>query len=136
MITESLDEAQTTLFGIVGERFLSLPKMLRVTTCVQRFIMKLRKIATPEGAISAEEMVRARMTWIKYLQDKHYLQVVNGEATIKKKVSKNQLNPKLDTDGIVRCYGRLRNANLSEETVTPVRPPRREGFVSLFIEDF
>ena len=34
--------------------------------------------------MSAEEMERARMTWIKYLQDKDYLQMVNGEATIKR----------------------------------------------------
>ena len=42
------------------------------------------------------------MTWKKYLQDKHYLQMVNGEATIKREISKNQLNPRLDAGGIVR----------------------------------
>ena len=34
--------------------------------------MKLRKIVIPEGVISAEKMERARMRWIKYLQDKPY----------------------------------------------------------------
>ena len=63
--------------------------MVEVTIYVKRFIMKLRKIATRKGAISAEEMSRVRMRWIKYLQDKHYLQTINGEATIKKEVSKN-----------------------------------------------
>ena len=63
--------------------------MRSVAAYVQRFIMKLIKIAMPEGAKSAEEMERARIRWIKYLQDKHYPQVVNGEAKIKKEVSKN-----------------------------------------------
>ena len=72
------------------------------TEYVQRFIMKLRKIATPEGGISAEEMERARTRWINYLQDKHYLQVISGKATIKKEIFKSQLNPRLNTDGIVR----------------------------------
>ena len=64
-ITKPPDETHATPCGIVKERFSSLPKMLQVTAYVQRFIMKLRKIATPEGTISAEEMEGARMRWKK-----------------------------------------------------------------------
>ena len=103
------------------------PKYARVTAYVQLFIMKLRKITTPEGAISAEDMERARMRWIKYLQ------VINGEATIKKEVSKIYLNPRLDTAGIVSCYGRLINTIFSEEIITPILLPRRERFAQLLI---
>ena len=64
MITKSPDKTHAKPFVIVEERLLSLPKMLRVMAYVQRFITKLRKIATPEGPMSAEEMEVPRMEWI------------------------------------------------------------------------
>ena len=62
---------------------------------VQRFITRLRKIATPEGPMSAEQMEVPRMEWkCPELQDKHCPQVINGAVTIKKEVSKNSVEPK------------------------------------------
>ena len=45
------------------------------------------------------------------------------------------LNPRMDRDGIVKCYRRLRNFNLSEKIITLILLPRRERFVQLLIED-
>ena len=96
MITKSPDKTHAKPFVIAEERLLSLPKMLQVMAYVQRFITRLRKIATPEGPMSAEQMEVPRMKWWKCpeLQDKHCPQVINGAVTIKKEVSKDSIEPK------------------------------------------
>ena len=52
-----------------------------------------------------------------------------------KSIIKSQLNPKIENDGLIRCYGRLSNADLPEETINPILLPTREKVVELLIED-
>ena len=124
-----------TPFGISGNRFSSFTKLLRVTAYVNRFIMKLKKVNNLNGPITAEEMDAAKVKWIKYLQRKHFLEIKQGNVTLKKDIVNNQLNPKMDKDGIIRCYGRLVHADLPEETINPILLPKRERFVQLLIEN-
>ena len=73
---------------------------------------------------------------IKALQEKHFLHTEDGKTKLNKTTAENQLNSKLDEDGIIRCYGGTTKANLSQETMTPILLPRKEKFVELTIEEY
>ena len=53
-----------------------------------------------------------------------------------KHIKRNQLNPKIDDDGIIRCYGRFTYTDLPQEAKTPILLPRNEKFVHLLVEDY
>ena len=84
---------------------------------------------------TANEIEMANMAWIKYLQRKHYVDLSKGEMVLNKSLDKSQLNPKIENDGLIRCYGRLNNADFPEETINPILLPTREKIVELLIED-
>ena len=84
---------------------------------------------------TANEIEMANVAWIKYLQRKHYVDLSKGEMFLNKSIVKSQLNPKKEYDRLIRCYGRLRNADLPEETINSILLPRREKIVELLIED-
>ena len=54
---------------------------------------------------------------------------------LNKSIVKSQLNSKIENDGLIRCYGRLNNADFPEETINPILLPIREKIVKLLIED-
>ena len=88
-------------FGIDETRYSSYAKLLRVTAYVSRFI-KMLKGNKYDHHLSAMEIQDAETKWIKYLQRKHYIEVVNGTSMLIKKIKQSQLNPRLDSDGIIR----------------------------------
>jgi len=127
-------DTETSPFGIIVEIYSSFFKILRITAYANRFIQKLRKQSQNQGIPTSEEMETSTTLWIKYLQNKHYIDVTS--KMLKKQVTNNQLNPKLDSDGVVRCYGRFNNAAWDPGTITPVLLPREERLVQLMIEDY
>ena len=98
--------------------------------------MKLRKIAPPKWSRISRRNGKSQNEMGKVSARQVHLPIINIEATIKKEVSKDWLNPRLDTDGIVRCYGRLGNADLCEEMNIPIIFLKRERYIQLLIEDF
>ena len=54
---------------------------------------------------------------------------------LNKSIVKNQLNPKIESDVLIRCYGRLNDADFPEETINPILLPTWEKIVELLIED-
>ena len=71
---------------------------------------------------------------IKAEQRKHYVDLSKGEMVLNKSIVKSQLNPKIENDGLIRCYGRLKNADLPEETINSILLPTRENIFELLIE--
>ena len=125
----------TSPFGIDETKYSSNSKLLRVTAYTNRFVQKILKKQTETGELTANELEDAERRWIKYIQRKHYTEIDNDKITLNKKAQQNQLNLKFDKNGIIRCHGRLNNALLPEETITPVILPKGETFVRLMIED-
>ena len=124
-------------FEIDETRYSSLTKLLRVTAYVNRFIRNAKNKAKTNQKVlkhvTAEEIDKAEMLWIKYLQRKHYL-TPNGQLNEKQK--QNQLNPSVYADGIIRLNGRLANSDLPQETKSPILLPREEHFTKLLINKF
>ena len=46
------------------------------------------------------------------------------------------MNPKLDEDWIIRCYGTMTNANLPQETIAPILLSWKEKFLKLMTEEY
>ena len=110
----------TPPFEIKAENYSSLNKVLKMTAYANRFINNLKKITTPREEPTAKEIEMADIAWIKYLQRKNYVDLSKGEMVLNKSIVKSQLNPKIENDGLIRCYGRLKNADFSEETINPI----------------
>ena len=76
----------------------------------------------------------ANIAWIKYLQRKNYIDLPKGMIVLNISIIKSQLNPKIENDGLIRCYGRLSNGSLPEETINPILLPKREKVVELLLQ--
>ena len=129
-LQESRQIQKMTPFGINENKYLSSIKLLRITAYADCFVQKLKKIPTPKGVPLSGEIQVARKRWIKALQEKHFLHTESSTEL------ENWLNPKLDQIGIIRCYGRMTNANLQQEMITPILLPLKEKFVELMIEEY
>ncbi|XP_025155826.1 uncharacterized protein LOC112588860 [Harpegnathos saltator] len=101
-------------------RFSSWSKLLRVTAYVLRFISRCRRLAnhndTPPSyrlALSPVECHAARVFWIKTIQNDVFPAEVKAllkGLPVATTSSSYSLCPFLDSDGVVRVRGRLRNA--------------------------
>ena len=134
-ITEAVTEVQETItspFNIKENGFSTLKKLLNVTSYVKRFIENTRRKDKIYGPPTPSELEESEIMWIKYLHSKHYL---TPAGKLKDEYLKNQLNPTLHENGIVRVHGRLHNAQLSEDTITPILLPRGTIFTSMVIQD-
>ena len=76
----------TPLFEIKAENYSSLNKVLRITAYANCFIKNLKKITTPTGVPTANEIETANIPWIKYLQRKRYLDLSTGEMVLSKSI--------------------------------------------------
>ena len=131
---------QTAVFSeiICLERFSSLPKLLRVTSLVLRFVRRLRergkqrnrnrKINNINLVYTAEELKTAEVLWIITVQK---LFDTNSK-TFKHWIH----NLRLFYDGVAwRCGGRLDNADVDYDTNNPYLLPKNNHFSKLIVLD-
>ena len=123
-----------TPFGINIARFSSMTRLLRVTVLVQKFISKLKKHRI--GLIEASEIESAESRWIRYIQNKHFGDIFESIRSNRTNNLKNQLDLYLDEHGLLRCGGRLENADISEAARHPLLLPKNDKFTDLIIESY
>ena len=152
------NECDNSPFRIDEKRFSSLPKLIRVTSYCVRFIQKriwsvLRK-ETQETMSSRYVLIKqvfrehssyatdqvhsvcmARILWEYAVQNRQYLNVLNDMRKGKRNNLQRQLGLQIDEWGLLRCYGRYSNANLSFNAKYPKVIPRLEYFTHLVIKD-
>ena len=105
---------------------------LRVIAYVNQFIKYMKNKRKIDNELNANEINRAELTWIKYIQGKHF----SNKRQLNEKQSQSQLNPKIYEDGIIRLYGRFINADLPEDVKLAILLlPRQEHFSKLLIQD-
>ncbi|KAJ8018117.1 hypothetical protein HOLleu_44067 [Holothuria leucospilota] len=121
-------------FDIDVNMYSDVSKLLRVTAYCRRFVDRCLKKSVPETkAVTAKELQFAKHQWIRAVQQQSFTE----ELKLLKKGKRNQLIKQLDLflDGsLVRCGGRLANANLKEESQYPTLLPRNNKLTSLVIE--
>ena len=125
------------------KKYSSLTQLLRISAYVLRFIRNLRAKLSGNAnqvvqELSATEVKQAEWYWIKTIQANSF------EDEIKFLTKKSQLSPPprvkqfglyLDDVGILRCKGRLNNADLPITSKNPVLLPSKNDFVNLMIKD-
>ncbi|PIK38584.1 Pao retrotransposon peptidase family protein [Apostichopus japonicus] len=123
----------STPFGIDVSRYGNIGKLMRVTAYCHRFINLCLKRDIPDTkAVTVKELQYVRNQWIQVVQQQGF----NEEINLLKKGGRNQLIKQLDLflDGdVIRCGGRLANANLTEESQYPTLLPRDNKFTTLVI---
>ena len=111
------------------ERFSTLKKLLRVTVRLLRFVNNCRNTRHKKtGHITAEELQKARTAWVKSVQ-----QELVEEKEFKSR-SQN-LGAYKHEDGLIRCGGRLKNAQLTFGQRHPILLPARNKFTELVVMD-
>ena len=123
------DQPDVGLHCVISiNQYSTLNKLLTVTAHALRFVGNLR--TSPEqhqtGPVSAEELVLARLLWIKDTQQTvHWREVANlVQITKQPDASRIMLDSQLrlfqDSKGYLRCGGRIHNAPLSVPSKHPL----------------
>ena len=128
-------EITKNLSDINEKRFSSLHKLLRVTAWIMRLADRLMKRDIGTGPITTSELQLGRLLWEQQIQHKHYFEVICSIKSGRKNNIKHQLNLQLDTNGLLRCQGRLVNAQLSQAAEYPKLLPKDAHFTQLVIKD-
>ena len=110
----------------------SLSKLLRVTGLIVRFRNNLKLCVLKNrdelkyGEVSAEEVQAAERLWIRSIQE-----------SLSNERNYDQLHAQLglfrDEDGIVRCRGRIGNADLQYQSKFPAFLPRNRHLTTIII---
>ena len=117
------------------EDYSTLSRLYRVTAYVQMFISKRVK----KKEVSFLDMKRqAERKWIIHEQMKHHKNLIpflKGEVTKPIPNVTKQLDLFVDDDGVVRCSGRFKYANLSYNVKYPIFIPKESYLSTLIIKD-
>ena len=121
-------QAPTIASVIKCEDFSTLSRLLRVTAYVRRAVKLFKKMNTcPKGPLAPQELVEAEELWI-----------IDTQITLKNesnlKVWQKQFDLFADDNGLIRCRGRLNNANLPYATKYPLFLPRKAHFTTLVVK--
>lgn len=113
--------------------FSSLSRLLRVSAFVFRFLHNCRSQleSRKTGYLSAEELSHCLQFWIKYRQSTHFGDL--GKDNLRSIT--RQLQIFIDSNGIIRCGGRILYAQLSYDEKYPVLLPKNDHFTDLVILD-
>eukprot|EP00117_Sycon_ciliatum_P028410 scpid90833/ scgid22836/ len=114
-------------FSIDSTKYSKLRKLLVVTRLCLQFIAKCRK-AFSSDTDATTYLNEATRLWVKNIQTKHYPRNSNNNLT-------KQLGLKEDECGIIRCHGRLSNAEIPYDAKYPTLLPANEHFTKLLILD-
>ncbi|XP_071842043.1 uncharacterized protein [Apostichopus japonicus] len=129
-------------FRLEPSRYSDWSKYIRVRSWVQRFLDNCR---SPEpgrrkGELCPEELRQSEKCVIRGAQrsafPNEYQALLNGRLiTASSKIL--SLNPKLDDEALLRCDGRLRNADfLSYDARYPIILPRKNWLTKLIVKQF
>ncbi|XP_053381888.1 uncharacterized protein LOC128549324 [Mercenaria mercenaria] len=124
----------TAPFEMDYENFSSLTKLFRVTATAMRFIQKLKKENLNNSSLSLEEIESAEQLWTLHIQKKNFKDVFQSFTRNQKNNLKTQLGVFIDSNGMLRCKGRLENAGLTEAARFSLLLPSKEKFTKMSIK--
>ena len=123
-------------FNLNLEKFSSVTRLWRVTALALRFVNKLRKKTNQNGPLDATEITNAETLWTKFVQRQQYGEVVDSINKSKRNNLQYQLGIYVDQHGLIRCGGRLDNAELCESAKHPILLPKGHTYTDLIVERF
>ena len=116
----------------------SLGKLLRVSAYVYRFITAIRKHNDCQcEQLTATEIDLARIQWIKNSQYQIYATEISNlnspNSSNKQSTLVRQLRLFIDSNGLLRCGGRIHNAPLTQLAKFPYLLPPKHPFTALVV---
>jgi len=156
VVKEQISQASLSVCTIDEEKYSSLRKLLRVTLFCLKFIRKgcwnrcsetlkakilkkhpiVRAVDKLEDVgICSNDIKYSKLIWTYVIQQRKFSDVSQDIQRKLKNGLQKQLGLKLDEFGIMRCYGRFLNAEMSEGAKYPMLLPRREHYVNLVIQE-
>ena len=123
-------------FNLNLEKFSSVTRLWRVTILALRFVNKLRKKTNQNGPLDATEITNAETLWTKFVQRQQYGEVVDSINKSKRNNLQYQLGIYVDQHGLLRCGGRLDNAELCESAKHPILLPKGHIYTDLIVERY
>ncbi|KAL1433747.1 hypothetical protein MTO96_012279 [Rhipicephalus appendiculatus] len=109
------------------KRFSSFTKLIRVTAWVLRFVAKARRKDFECGVLTATELNRAELVWIRHEQKKGLLREFMSVQERRQLPAESPLRNTLlmiDERGVLRISGRLQQSNMSYEAKHPSPSPK------------
>ena len=114
------------------KRFSSFRRLCRVMAWMLRFVKNSTSKSTPKikgHALLCAEIALAEKVWIKLIQKEAFPQAERDPTLVK-------LNPRNDSDGLMRMNGRLRHAvELPYDTRHPIILPKAHHVTRLIVTD-
>lgn len=111
-------------------------KLLRFTALIEKWHDKSKgENVTFKTPLSATNMNRAEMRWIKIVQRDHFqseLKLLKGRKEVSAQSLLSKLNPFLDENGLIRMNGRVNNNDI-EKQKTAIILPAESHFTKLLI---
>ena len=126
------------VFPFPVDRCSSYRKLLRVTAYVLRFVYNIRKSRDDRimGNLKIQELKNAEKCLIRCCQREAFS---NEIESIKSKTKHTTLVKQLrlfqDSDDMLRCSGRLQNANITDDAKYPLLLPKNSALTKLIVED-
>lgn len=116
----------------------SLNRLVRITALCSRFIRSLNKTLdqSPAAYVSSRDMEGSRLFWIKATQTTYFegeMALLKRQAHLPPTHPLSKLIAHIDTGGILRVGGRLKNSELPYETKHPAILPRSSRRTEIII---
>ena len=121
-------------FSIDSSEFSSITKIFRVTALAMRFIKLLKNVQCENGFLQSVELNDAELLWLTYVQKKYFQDEIIAISKGNSTNLQRQLGLYMDSEGLLRCRGRLENSDLSEGARCPIMLPRTDRLTHLIIE--
>ena len=113
-------------------------KLLRVTAYVSRFVVNCRRQRPGRltGSLSSNELQDAEMRWLTSCQSTNFRNEIDNLHSKERRLPLvRQLRLYLDSQGHIRCGGRIHNAPVEELVKFPYLLPGKHALTKLIIED-
>ena len=113
----------------------SFLKLLRVTTYVLRFARLVHPPSYQNLEVTPSELNTAELYWIQSVQAKAFAPEISHlmYPSQPRPIRVNQFNLFLSENHLLKCKGRIGNANVTDEAKNPLLLPSRHPFVDLLI---
>ncbi|XP_049879876.1 uncharacterized protein LOC126376494 [Pectinophora gossypiella] len=133
--TCNLCSIKNSMYDVL-DKYSDLEKLTRIMCYVNRFIYNCnaKNVNKKKGNLCPEELNSALLSIIKLDQEKHFMQEIKSlKSNNVLKSNLNNLNPFLDSEGLLRVGGRLQNADLTFSQRHPIILPKQSNITRLLI---
>ena len=129
LLVNDIDEPEQSIIIEVG-RYSTVGKAIRIVAYVMRFITNAKAV------ISNQAGIKGRLT-VSELKEAERVLIKEAQRNFKRdqnfrKIEK-ELQVKEDKDGVLRCYGRLSNADIPEDAKEPILLPKYHSLTESII---